>query len=518
VLVGADGDLWRVPVGPGDAERLTAHGPDRRAQAPHVAADGSCVVYAVDHAEVWVARLEGPPASWRLDAGDSDFCADPFVAVGSPGAGRVVWQAWNVPDMPWDGARVVDVPLGGATDVRAHRGRGAIQQPRIDRAGSLWSVRDDDGWLNVWRDDVPVVGEPVEHAGPSWGMGQRSFAVAPDGRRVAFTRNDGGFGRLCVADVASGAVREVARGVHGQLDWRGDHLTALRTGARTPTQIVSYDATAGDGAAWPRRTLAVGPVAAWDQVDLPEPELIEVAHDGVALHARRYVAGHGDTLCWVHGGPTDQWQVEFMPRIAYWWSQGFDVLVPDPRGSTGHGRAYQQALHGGWGRLDVDDTAAILGECHARGLASPSRTIMVGGSSGGLTVLGVLAHHAGIAAGGMVASPVTDLAGLAASSHRFEAHYTLTLVGPPSAADRYRERSPLSYAERIRVPLLVLHGDADPVVPVDQSVRLAERVRAAGGDVELHVFPGEGHGFRQLEHRVAEYELMGAFLRRVLDG
>jgi dipeptidyl aminopeptidase/acylaminoacyl peptidase len=76
----------------------------------------------------------------------------------------------------------------------------------------------------------------------------------------------------------------------------------------------------------------------------------------------------------------------------------------------------------------------------------------------------------------------------------------------------------LSFAERIRVPLLVLHGDADPVVPVDQSVRLAERVRAAGGDVELHVFPGEGHGFRQLEHRVAEYELMGAFLRRVLDG
>ncbi len=118
--------------------------------------------------------------------------------------------------------------------------------------------------------------------------------------------------------------------------------------------------------------LAVGPVVGWDSVELPEPELITVEHDGATLHARRYVAGAGRTLCWIHGGPTDQWQVEFLPRVAYWWSQGWDVLVPDPRGSTGHGRAYQQALRGEWGRLDVDDTAAILAASHARGGASRS--------------------------------------------------------------------------------------------------------------------------------------------------
>jgi dipeptidyl aminopeptidase/acylaminoacyl peptidase len=518
VLVGADGELWRVPLGPGDALRLTQHGPDRRAQAPHVASDGSCVVYAVDHAEIWVVALDGAGDPRRLDAGDADFCADPFVDAGAADGARVVWQAWGVPDMPWDGAYVVDAPLRPGGAVRVHRGDGAIQQPRIDTDGALWSVRDAHGWLNVWRDDAPVVDEPFEHAGPSWGMGQRSYAVAPDHRSVAFTRNEAGFGRLCVADLASGAVHEVGRGVHGQLAWSGTHLTALRTGARTPTQIVAYDTKVPTGAPWRRRSIAVGPVTAWDRVELPEPALVEVAHDGVVLHARRYVAGRGRTLCWVHGGPTDQWQVEFMPRVAYWWSQGFDVLVPDPRGSTGHGRAYQQALHGGWGQLDVDDTAAILRDAHDRGDASPGRTILVGGSSGGLTALGVLGRHAGLAAGGAVSYPVTDLADLAARSHRFEAHYTLTLVGPLTAAERYRERSPLEYADRIDVPLLVLHGDADPVVPVDQSVRLAERVRAGGGDVELHVFPGEGHGFRQPEHRVAEYELMGAFLRRVLDG
>ncbi len=71
-------------------------------------------------------------------------------------------------------------------------------------------------------------------------MGQRSYAVSPDGSMVAFTRNESGFGRLCVVDVAS---REVARsGAVCTANWGGvvSHLTALRTGARTPTQIVSY--------------------------------------------------------------------------------------------------------------------------------------------------------------------------------------------------------------------------------------------------------------------------------------
>ncbi len=68
--------------------------------------------------------------------------------------------------------------------------------------------------------------------------------------------------------------------------------------------------------------------------------------------------------------------------------QGWDVLVPDPRGTTGHGRAYQQALRGEWGRRDVDDTAAILRRYHADGHGRPAHTVMMGSSSGGLTVLG----------------------------------------------------------------------------------------------------------------------------------
>ena len=102
-------------------------------------------------------------------------------------------------------------------------------------------MRDDSGWLNVWLGDEPLVDEPFEHAGPTWGTGQRSYALSPDGSRLAFTRNEAGFGRLCVVDTRTRDVNEVARGVHGQLTWVGDRLCALRTGARTPTQIVTYD-------------------------------------------------------------------------------------------------------------------------------------------------------------------------------------------------------------------------------------------------------------------------------------
>ena len=128
------------------------------------------------------------------------------------------------------------------------------------------------------------------------------------------------------------------------------------------------------------------------------------------------------------------------------------MLVPDPRGSSGHGRAFEQALQGEWGRLDVDDVAAVLRASHGAGWSHPSRTVVIGSSAGGLAVLGVLGLHRGLAAAGVALYPVTDLGVLAAESHRFEAHYTIGLVGPLDEIERYRDRSPVAYADLIDVP------------------------------------------------------------------
>ncbi|MEA3185362.1 MAG: hypothetical protein QOJ74_1839, partial [Ilumatobacteraceae bacterium] len=456
-----DGNLWLQPAPVGPVRRVTTHGPDRVASAPCAVPDGSRVVYVIDDSELWSTRLDDG-SSERLDDGSADFVFDPSPMPDGTG---VVCLAWNAPDMPWDSSRCVQLTFDHVT-MDLFRPAGAIQQPRPLADGTVLCLRDDDGWMNLWRDDSPLVAESFEHGGPTWGMGQRSYAMSPDGRRLAFARNEGGFGRLCVVELDSRHVREVARGVHGQLSWQGTRLAALRSGARTPTQIVVYD-----DVTWERQVVAVGPLSGWEDLPLAEPELAQItARDHSTIHARVYLADEPTDrlLCWLHGGPTDQWQVTFMPRIAYWRAQGWNVLVPDHRGSTGHGRAYQQALRGRWGELDVADVADAIAHAHRSEWGSPMHTVVVGSSAGGFTALGVAAANPRLVAAVIAAYPVTDLSGDADGSDRFEQHYTDSLVGPlPEAASLRAERSPLRRVDAlVDTPILLLHGDSDVVVPV----------------------------------------------------
>ena len=143
----------------------------------------------------------------------------------------------------------------------------------------------------------------------------------------------------------------------------------------------------------------------------------------------------------------------------------------------------------------------------------------MGGSAGGFVALNTVITFPDLVAGASVLYPVTDLLTLDGGTHRFEAHYNAVLSGHRRAPDddtRYRSRSPLDQAARIHRPVLVLHGDADPAVPVGQSIALVERIRAAGGDAELHVYEGEGHGFRQPANQADELVRVTAFVDRVV--
>jgi dipeptidyl aminopeptidase/acylaminoacyl peptidase len=340
-------------------------------------------------------------------------------------------------------------------------------------------------------------------------MGQRTY-VFDEAGRCFVARNVDGFGSLICIE-RDGAVTELAvdfTGVYGQLSVVGDRLCALRSGPSTPAEVVVI-ATRDTEV----RVIAAGGVIGWSDVASERPQAVRVEHQGATLHARRYAADRsGDTkglLCWVHGGPTDQWQVDFRPRIAYWCSRGWEVLVVDPRGSTGHGRAYQRALNGGWGRLDVDDTAALIRHAHSERWATPASTVVIGGSSGGLTVLGLLADHPHLVAGGIASYPVSDLGALSQATHRFEAHYTDTLVGPAGDVEAL---SPIHRAERIAGPVLLFHGTDDEVVPIAQSNALVERIRSGGGTVDYVVYSGEGHGFRDPVNVRDEYERTERFL------
>jgi dipeptidyl aminopeptidase/acylaminoacyl peptidase len=217
----------------------------------------------------------------------------------------------------------------------------------------------------------------------------------------------------------------------------------------------------------------------------------------------------------VHGGPTGQSLADWTPQVQAFVQRGWSVLQPDYRGSSGHGRAYTQALAGRWGDRDVADVAAGIRHAVKEGWADAARVAILGGSAGGMTALLVAAQYPDLVQAVVARYPVCDLVDLALTTHRFESTYHLRLVGPlPAAVDVYRDRSPVSRAADIHAPVLLLHGDKDTSVPVVQSEAIADALRAAGTPVERHVYAGEGHGWRKTATIADDFERVHAFLTR----
>ena len=135
-----------------------------------------------------------------------------------------------------------------------------------------------------------------------------------------------------------------------------------------------------------------------------------------------------------------------------------------------------------------------------RGRADPARLAIAGGSAGGWTVLCALVRTDAFAAG-ITRYGVADARALAADTHDFEARYLDGLIGPlPDAEQLYIERSPLSHLERFRVPLLLLQGADDLVVPPSQSEAIRDALAAHGVPHAYVAYAGEGHGFRRAEN------------------
>jgi dipeptidyl aminopeptidase/acylaminoacyl peptidase len=521
VYVAADGRLIAVGAGGGSPRVLSREG---RALAPSTT--GGTVFFGLDQGDAChIARVELDGGTWPTRVSSTgDFAWDPDASTAA-----VAWVEWDLPSMPFDESRILLAPRdGGEPRVVAGGGAVSVGQPRFSPDGTrLAYVSDANGWWNVWVADAdgtrarPVLEEPHDHAAPTWSPGQRSFAWSPDGSEIAICRNEDGFGRLVVVTVPGGSagpkVRELAKGWHHSLDWGARGVVSVRSGARTPPVVTVIDPGTAK-----RRQLARGAPAGIER-DAVEPEPVSWRSASATVHGLLYrpresALGPGAAppmLVLVHGGPSDQATAGWQPRVAYYVDRGWAVLRPDHRGSTGYGREYVQALRERWGELDVVDTASGIRAAAEQGWCDPDRVAIMGGSAGGLTTLLLCAQHGALVRAGVSAFGVTNLFDLAETTHRLESRYIDWLVGElPRAADRYREHSPSTHAAAIKVPLLILQGDADNVVPPAQAQLLVDAVRGAGGTVEHHVYAGEGHGWSRPETVTDELERVEAFLNR----
>ncbi|HEX6312027.1 MAG TPA: S9 family peptidase [Acidimicrobiia bacterium] len=532
VYAAADGRLLAVDVTGGPVRVLSRDG---RAAAPAVSPDGTRVAFVLerdDGCDVAVVPLDGSAWPVRVSEG-ADYAWDP---AWSPWNDALVWHEWDLPDMPWDASRIVSRKLDGlapAGDALVLTGAGAATgQPRFAPDGSaLAFISDASGWANVWiaeRDGSgarPLLDDPHEHAEPSWSPGQRSYAWAPDAAALALCRNDGGFGGLVVATVHgdASAGREVAAGWHQGLDWGPAGLLCVHSRHLAPPRIVVEPAPVGGART---RALASGGVAGLEDSGSAalEPELVAWdADDGTTIPGLLWrplqpaggAGGRPPLLVDVHGGPTGQATAVWSPRQRFLLDRGWAILAPNARGSTGSGRAYTQALGGEWGRRDLADVVAGIRHARAAGWCDPERVAVIGGSAGGLTALLLAAHHGDLVRAAVSLYGVTDLFDLAETTHRFESRYLDRIVGElPGAADRYRDRSPITHAAAISVPVLVLQGTADKVVPPAQARAIVDAMRAGGATVDYHEYEGEGHGWSRADTIADGLERIDSFLSR----
>jgi dipeptidyl aminopeptidase/acylaminoacyl peptidase len=223
------------------------------------------------------------------------------------------------------------------------------------------------------------------------------------------------------------------------------------------------------------------------------------------------------TIFQIHGGPTAHNRDDFSPLVQAWVDHGFAVVMVNYRGSTGYGKAWRDALEGNPGLTEVEDIAKAHGYVVAQGIADPARIILSGNSWGGyLTLLGLGTQPERWALG-IAGVPVADyVAAYEDEMEPLKAFDRALFGGSPSEIPEvYRERSPITYVERVRVPVMVLAGENDPRCPIRQIDNYLARLRELGKPHDVYRYQA-GHGSLVVDETLRQVEGQLAFALRAL--
>ncbi|HTE19978.1 MAG TPA: prolyl oligopeptidase family serine peptidase [Armatimonadota bacterium] len=450
--------------------------------------------------------------------------------------------------------------------------KGAYYQPELNRAGThvLYTRMDlHPAGRQVWlvdiegRQDREILNFGAEvKVSASW---------FPDSLRVLVLAETGTYRRLGVWDLRTGALRWVvddpSRNIEAASVPMGSERAVVVEVREARTRASLLDVETGEETALPEVPgnlvpLAPTPDGAWigtyyssrQPVDLvrydpadvrPEaftsltrvwdrtrlrPDDLRPAEDfrwrsvdGLEIQGWLYRAGGAarGTVVYVHGGPTAHSADRLNSQIQFFLSQGFHVLDPNYRGSTGFSLPFREAIKAdGWGGREQDDIRTGIKALIARGIAWAGGVGITGTSYGGYSAwCAITRWPVEVLAASAPICGMTDLVVDYETTRPDLRPYSEEMMGgsPEAVPERYRERSPIHFARNIRGRLLIVQGLQDPNVSPENVRAVREALDAAGIPYELLAFEDEGHGISRPKNQKTLYLRLARFFGEALS-
>ncbi|MBC9033643.1 S9 family peptidase [Sphingomonas sp. JC676] len=503
-------DIYRVPVNGGAVENLT-NTPDRRENGMLVGPSGGLVALSTKLKSEGQANIAVMDANGQVRVLTKE--ADPqysWTAVAWIDGGKALIADRDRVDSKVGEVWRIDVATGAATKL-------------IGKADTVYDAVDitpDGKWLAVNTDE----GTGQSHAGlyeiatKQWKWlkptpwEQMASNFTRDGKTLIFGTNADTRSTLYKYDLATGA--ETALSIPPGVNYLtgndprspdGRTLLVNHSGADSPTNLYLYDLATG--AARPATQLAI---ASLTPAALPKSDVVTYkSFDGtlisaiVTMPANLKRDGSNPAIVLPHGGPTGQAQDGYSRYATAFASRGYVVIQPNFRGSTGYGRAFQDANFKDLGGGDLKDTVAAKAFLVATGYVDPKRVGIFGGSYGGFMTLMAIGRAPDEFAAAVQWFGIINWRTMYRDQDELLKAYQRGLLGTPESDPKvYDAASPLTYIRNAKAPLLTIQGENDIRVPRGQAQEVNDILKAKGNVVETVFYPAEGHGFQKRENQL----------------
>lgn len=345
------------------------------------------------------------------------------------------------------------------------------------------------------------------------------FAELSDDRKLlALGFNEDGYRTLHLrntTDFSPAIETDFPEGIVGNIDFEGSHMLYSVSNANTPGVIYKMDLNA------PSKKPVAVTEADTQGIDVSKFRLPELVHypsfDGTKIPAFVYLPADykkGDTIPFIayyHGGPEGQFRPGFNKTFQYFIANGYGIIAPNVRGSSGYGKAYLEADNYKNRMVSVKDGVAAAKYVIDQGYTEPRKVAAWGGSYGGFMTMAVITEAPELFGAACNVVGIVNFQTFLEQTKAYRRHLREAEYGPLSDPEFLQSISPLNKVDRITTPLMLAHGLNDPRVPVGEAMQVAVALKKRGQDVEELYFPDEGHGFAKRENQLLYYGQLAKF-------